>query len=129
MQQTIILIIGSIGGAITTFSLQKYGFSSVVASCIAGLTGALLGNYLKLPHFSLIVFTGSFIGMTSTSIGTLPLMVAGGVLSGLMYSYSINMFKGLGGRLGTIAFISLAIAFYTLPALKKLLTVLTKKSG
>jgi uncharacterized membrane protein YeaQ/YmgE (transglycosylase-associated protein family) len=121
MQQTFIIIIGGIGGAVITFLLQKYGLSGVVASCIVGLIGALIGYLAKSTHLPLIIFAGSFVGMTSTAIGTIPMIIIGGALSGLLYKLSLNIFAGFGGRLGTIAFISTVISFYVLLAIKKIL--------
>jgi uncharacterized membrane protein YeaQ/YmgE (transglycosylase-associated protein family) len=126
MQQTLILILGGASGAIVTFLLQKYGCSAVVASCFVGLVGALLGHFLKLPHFPLVVFAGSFAGMTSLTIGTIPLILLAGALTGLLYSISLHIFVGFGGRLGTIAFVSTILSFYALFFSKKLKGLLIK---
>jgi len=127
MQQTIILMIGGIGGAITTFLLHKYGLSVVVASCVVGLLGAVLGHFTKSTHLPLVIFAGSFVGMTSTTVGSIPLIILGGALSGIIYKFSLNLFAGFGGLLGTIAFISTVLSFYTLLALKKFLPTKFKK--
>jgi uncharacterized membrane protein YeaQ/YmgE (transglycosylase-associated protein family) len=123
MQQTIVLIIGGISGAITTFFLQKWGLSVVIASCIVGLIGALVGHFTKSAHLPLILFAGSFIGMTSTSIGTVPLMILAGALSGIIYKLSQNIDADFGGRLGVIAFVSTVISFYILLVIKKLIPI------
>lgn len=127
MQQTIILMIGGIGGAITTFLLHKYGLSVVVASCVVGLLGAVLGHFTKSTHLPLVIFAGSFVGMTSTTVGSIPLMILGGAISGIIYKFSLKLFVGFGGRLGTIAFISTVLSFYFLLALKKFLPTKFKK--
>ncbi|WP_424493277.1 hypothetical protein [Salinimicrobium sp. GXAS 041] len=119
MPHTLILIIGGVGGALFTFLLHKYGLSVVVASCLVGLLGAALEHFLKVEHLAFVIFAGSFVGMTSSSVATLPLVVLGGALSAVLYQLSYDIFKGFGGRLGTIAFISTVIAFYFLLALKK----------
>ena len=113
MQQTIILIVGSTSGAILTYLLQKQGLSGVVASCLIGLAGAELGFLLKLDHLAEVVFAGSFVGMTETSMGSYGMIVLGGILTGVLYRLSMNVFEGFGGRLGTIAFIS-TVASYLL---------------
>jgi len=118
MQQIFILMIGGIGGAVTTFLLQKYGVSVVVSSCVVGLIGAAIGHFTKATNLPLVIFAGSFVGMTSSSIGTIHLMIIGGALSGLIYKLSLNIFAGFGGRLGTMAFISTIISFYLLLAIK-----------
>ncbi|AFM04974.1 hypothetical protein Fleli_2611 [Bernardetia litoralis DSM 6794] len=122
MQQTIILILGSLGGAITTFTLQKQGFSVVVAPCIVGLIGALIGHYLKSYHLPLSIFAGAFVGMTSPAIASTWLIVLAGIFAGFLYKISLNIFAGFGGRLGTVAFISTLAAFYLLLAIKKIIS-------
>ncbi len=127
MQQIFILIIGGIVGAITTFLLQKYGMSTVVASCLVGLIGSLFGHYLKSSHLPLVIFAGSFVGMTSTSIGTIPLVILGGAFAGLIYNFSLNIFVWVGGRLGIIAFISTITSFYIILIVKKIISIKIQK--
>ena len=127
MQQTIIFMAGGVLGAITTFLLQRYGISAVVASCLVGLTGALLGHYLKSPHLPLIIFAGSFVGMTSAAIGTIPMIILSGALTGLIFKFSLNIFAGFGGRLGTIALISTVTSFYVVLIVKKIMKIKIKK--
>ncbi len=112
MKETLILVLGSSAGAIATFILQKNGFSAVVASSIIGLIGAGIGHYFSMPNLTAVIFAGSFVGMTNISLGSMTNISAAGVLTGLIYSLSLNIFSGLGGRLGTIAFISTTICIY-----------------
>lgn len=120
MHQLLLMILGGVGGAISTFLLHKYGFSVVVSSCIIGLIGAAIGHFTKSTHLPLVIFAGTFVGMTSTTIGTIPLIIAGGVLVGIIYQTSLKIFTGFGGRLGTIAFISTVLAYYLLVAVRKM---------
>ena len=126
MLESLILILGGIGGAVFTFLLQKAGCSAVVASCIVGLIGALIGHFTLSTHLPLIVFCGSFVGMTSLTLGSIPLMILGGALCGLVYKISLNVFAGYGGRLGTIAFISTVISVYLFSALKQVVKYKSK---
>ena len=119
MLHTLLYIIGGIGGSLATFTLQKYGLSIVVASSIVGLIGAGIGSVFNLPHLSVVVFAGSFVGMTSVSIGTIPLVVLGGAITGVLYKISINYFVGIGGRLGAMAFVSTLASFQILLLVKK----------
>lgn len=119
MTQTLILIAGSTGGAIITFLLQKQGFSVVVASSLVGLLGALIGHYTSIQHLPLVIFAGSFVGMTSVSVGSLPIVAIAGMLAGYIYTISLNVFSGFGGRLGTIAFVSTIVSLYTFKIIKK----------
>ena len=120
MQQVFIFALGGIVGATATFLLQKYGCSVVVASCVVGLAGALLGHSTQTTHLPLVIFAGSFVGMTSPSVGTLPLVMLAGLGSGVLYHISTNIFAGFGGRLGTIAFLRTTATFYLLWAMTKL---------
>jgi hypothetical protein len=117
MKETLILVLGSSAGAIVTFVLQKNGFSAVLSSSLVGLIGAGIGHYLSMPHLSAVIFAGSFVGMTSISLGSMANISAAGILTGLIYSFSLNIFSGLGGRLGTIALISTTICIYLMDIL------------
>ncbi len=120
MPQTLVFIAGGIAGAVATYLLHKYGLSVVVAACIIGLHGAALEYFFKIHHFSFVIFAGAFVGMTSSSVASLPLIILGGALAGFLYQQSTDLFKGFGGRLGTIAFISTIAAYYFLILVKKL---------
>ena len=106
MYQTLLILLGGTLGALATFALQKFELSAVVSSCLVGLIGAILGHFLKNEHLALIIFTGSFVGMTTTGLGSYPLVGLGGLVAGLIYLISLDVFAGYGGRLGTIAFLS-----------------------
>lgn len=99
-------------GAILTFLLHKHGSSAVVASCIVGLIGAFAGYMFSIPHLSLVVFTGTFVGMTSVALGSVPMVIIGGGLAGFLYVISLPLYDGFGGRLGAIAFLSMLAVFY-----------------
>ena len=111
MNLTFLILLGGLLGSVATYSLQKAGLSAVIASCIVGLVGALAGHLLKNDHLALIIFAGSFVGMTSTAWGTWPMMVIGGLLAGGVYLLSLELFAGFGGRLGTIAFLSTILSW------------------
>ena len=77
MNLTFLILLGGLLGSVATFSLQKAGISAVIASCIVGLVGALAGHLLKNDHLALIVFAGTFVGMSSTSVGSWPVILGG----------------------------------------------------
>ncbi len=106
MLSQFLLILASSLGAIATYLLHKNGVSVVVASCIVGLIGAGIGHLFNIPNLALVVFAGSFVGMTSTTIGSMPLVFVGGLICGVIYVLSLKIFVGFGGKLGTTAFIS-----------------------
>ena len=106
---TLLIIIGGCLGAIGTFQLQKVGLSPVVASCGIGLLGALIGYLMKNEDLAMVIFAGSFVGMTTVSIATLSIMLIAGLACGVLYVLTEPIFVGYGGKLGAIAFVSVAI--------------------
>jgi hypothetical protein len=126
MANTLILMTAGIMGATTTFLLHKYFVSIVVASCLVGLIGALLGQFFKLPHLTLVIFASSFVGMSNFLIGAIPSIILGGALSGAIYSFSTHLFIGFGGRLGAIAFISTTVSFCLMLIMNKFFYIVMK---
>ncbi|GGG45973.1 hypothetical protein [Bizionia arctica] len=97
-------------GAIICFALNVYtGLGSVLAASITGVLASFIpclnkkSYYLKdLPP---AIYCGTFIGMSSMEISSSwNFVLAAGVLSGIYYILSKNLYIGIGGKLGTIAF-------------------------
>ena len=109
MLTTVLIIIGGCLGALGTFQLQKMGISPVVASCCVGLIGALIGYGMKNEDLTMVIFAGSFVGMTTVSIASLPIIIIAGLACGVLYWLTLPLFDGFGGKLGALAFISVAI--------------------
>ncbi len=112
MKQTIIAIISSVLGALLTYLLRKFGISTVLSACMIGATGSLVSYYTKSPQLALIVFIGTFIGMGNyKDYGGIYLIILAGIFAGIMYQITEHLFVNFGGRLGTIAFISVVISY------------------
>lgn len=124
MSQTVIFVVYGASAAIATYLLQKAGLTSVVSSCLVGLLGAVLGYFLKSPDTAAIIFVGSFVGMTSLSIGSVPMVLLGGAISGFVFKLSEPYFIGHGGRMGSIAFVSLLTSMAVLYLLQFLLKMI-----
>ena len=97
-------------GAIVCYLLNVNGhLGSILAMGIVGTIASFLpslnkkSNYLKEIPAS--IYCGAFVGMssveTSPSIG---FVISAGTLAGLFYMISKNLFLGVGGKLGTMAF-------------------------
>ncbi|MBM7561982.1 hypothetical protein [Fusibacter tunisiensis] len=89
-----------IGGAFITYSLAYIGFSPLMASAITGLLGA---KFLKKD--AVAVFTGTFVGMSSIHVFGFSDLLMAAIISGLLYVYGKEAFQGIGGKLGTTAFL------------------------
>jgi hypothetical protein len=106
--QILLLVAFGAMGAVATFMLQQYGLTAVIASSLIGLTGGLIGMLMADVSVPAVVFAGSFAGMTALRLGSVPLMLAAGALTGLIFALTPHIFAGYGGRLGTTAFIATA---------------------
>jgi hypothetical protein len=119
MLTTLLIILGGCLGALGTFQLQKFGLSPVLASCLTGLLGALIGYGLKNEDLSMVIFAGSFVGMTAVSIASLPIILIAGLACGILYWLSLPIFDGYGGKLGALAFISVSIVLFLIWVVEK----------
>jgi hypothetical protein len=95
-------------GAIVTFIISIQGLGPVFAAAVIGLfystTADRMGQDLK--GLSPAVYCGAFVGMSFVPAFTQLWMVAlAGFAAGLAYFVSDCVFDGVGGKLGTIAFI------------------------
>ena len=78
----------------------------VVSAALVGFLSSLLPYTVKFQgHPQASIYCGAFAGMCSQSIiqSTLELVVVS-VIGALIYTLLRNMFSGIGGKLGAIAF-------------------------
>ena len=95
-------------GAVITFIISVEGLGPVFAAAVIGLfystTADRMGQSLK--ELSPAVYCGAFVGMSFVPAFTQLWMVAlAGFTAGLVYFVSDCVFDGVGGKLGTMAFI------------------------
>ena len=104
-------------GAIACHILNvNYGLGSVLSAGIIGTLGSFIpilnkqSNYLKnLPG---AIYCGVFVGMSSNTITpTIGFVLSAGILAGLFFLLSKNLFIGIGGKLGTMAFLGVFIVY------------------
>lgn len=98
-------------GAIVCYLLNIYtDLGSVLSAGIIGTLASFLpsinnkqSDYLrKVPD---AIYCGVFVGMSSIEITpSIRLIIAAGILSGIFFILSKNLFVGIGGKLGSIAF-------------------------
>jgi len=100
--------------AYLTFTVQvKWKQSPVISSAIVGLILGLVASSLQSTFIlvlSAVLFGATFVGMSS--IDRLPkayLVVLSGIVYGIIAVSFYEVFNGLGGKLGMMAFISVLI--------------------
>lgn len=89
-----------LGSLITFIGVDLIGFSNILSSCIVGVIAALWFKPLALP-----AFTGSFVGMSSVVLFDYKALLIASVISGFVFVIGRNAFQGIGGKLGSTAFI------------------------
>lgn len=98
---------GVVIGAISTFVLNHdIGLGAVLAAGLVGIIGALI-----FPSYAAAIYCGAFIGMSSSEIfhGYIHVIIAAFVAA-IVFLATKYVFTGFGGKLGTIAFIGVAIS-------------------
>jgi hypothetical protein len=102
--------------AVLTFYLNNSGLKAPLAAGIVGLLLGVISNIdKKLYDIQFPGYCGAFIGMSSTLIDFIYThIIVASIISGLLFGFSRDIFTGFGGKLGTIAFFGVAVAYYLL---------------
>jgi hypothetical protein len=101
---------GAIASYLTYWFSKKWLHNIVLSSSLVGLAGGLILP-AAMPHsgyiIAIVVYCASFAGMTgATRFKKGHLFLVAGAISGLIFFNTIPIFVGLGGKLGTIGFVS-----------------------
>ncbi|MGJ8743088.1 hypothetical protein [Polaribacter sp.] len=105
-------------GAIITYVLSAIlGIGSVLSASIVGLVASFVPAFFKKNNFikgmPTAVYCGSFVGMTNVNIAPDYIFIAlASVISGFLLVGTKDTFHGIGGKLGTLAFGGVALAFF-----------------
>lgn len=102
--------------AIITYVLNnRLGLGSVFSVGIVGTAGSCLtllnprSDYLK--QIAGPIYCGAFIGMTSMDFKYVYLMIlVSGIFTAILFSLTQTLFVGIGGKLGTLAFIGFLLS-------------------
>jgi hypothetical protein len=105
-------------GAIITYVLSvSFGVSSVLSASLVGLVASFVPTFFKKNNFikgmPTAVYCGTFVGMTHVSIAPDYIFIAlASVITGFLLVGTKDAFHGFGGKLGTLAFGGVTIAFF-----------------
>ena len=101
--------------ALTTYYLNnECGLGSVFAAGIVGTLGTYMyvlnPKSIVLKNIGTPIYCGAFIGMSTISISSIYYIIAlASLFSSILFFYTKSMFVGVGGKLGTIAFIGVLL--------------------
>ncbi|WP_209438564.1 hypothetical protein [Pseudoalteromonas neustonica] len=99
-------------GSIACYNLHtQFMVPVVIASCLTGL----IGSFIPFPkssgnHPYAAIYAGSFAGMCSQGlISSYWELAIISLIGAILYVLTTKLFTGFGGRLGSIAFVSVAL--------------------
>lgn len=102
-------------GSFATFGLRSIGVDTVIATASVGLLGGLLEIAFKSnAYFRQVpsaIYCGAFISMTNLTNDAGFILLAS-VFTCLLFFVSKSILQGIGGRLGTMAFIGVVMAYF-----------------
>ncbi len=106
-----VIIIASVAATVATYWLSiTLGHGAVMASGFVGLLGGLILPAIYPdtgPLLAVMVICASFSGMSSAAkFPSITMMLGAGLVTGVIFVYSMPQLGGAGGKLGTIAFAS-----------------------
>lgn len=101
-------------GSFATFGLRNLGLDSVIATALVGVFGGLLELAFKsnayIRQVPAAIYCGAFISMTNLGNDTGFILLAS-AFTCLLFFVSKSVLQGVGGRLGTMAFIGVVLAY------------------
>ncbi len=120
-----LLVLGALGTLATYYLAEEKKLGPEVGSGCVGIISGIILHLLFQEHgqlYASLVYCASFAGMASKKVlGRWPLYMVAGLLSGFLFFTSVSFFDGLGGKLGTIAFVAVLVTrFSFLSVTKKL---------
>lgn len=99
-----------LAGCLFCFYLQsRFGLSPVISAALTGFLGSFIPDAKRIEstHVHATIYMGAFVAMGSKVVtaGAWQIVFVS-LLGSTIYFFMVPHFKGLGGRLGLIAFIS-----------------------
>ncbi len=102
-------------GSFTTYFLHTtFYLNTVFAAGSVGFFGSFTRNlnpkFKSISHWPIAIYCGAFVGMTTLPYGYVFILLST-ILTGIFYSFSHHYFHGIGGKLGTLAFMGVLYAY------------------
>lgn len=101
-------------GCVLTFSIHSYtDMGAVLSASIVGFSASFLPTSFgaSIPG---AIYCGAFVGMTTPAIvkniGGWPTLLLAAILAGILFTFSKTVFRGVGGKHGTIALVGITLA-------------------
>ena len=105
-------------GAIITYVLHtSFGLSNVLSAALVGLVFSFIPNVFKQNVFMqgvpTAIYCGAFVGMTNMNMASDYIFITlASAITGFLLVSTKDAFHGVGGKLGTLAFGGVVLAFF-----------------
>jgi len=112
VEEGAILILSGLIGAVLTFIISiNLGLGAVIGSAFVGLVASIFFPFSsKLKNIGIVVYCGSFVGMSTVIVLPSILLVAlAGGIAGFIFYILKHTYIGVGGKLGSIALVAVSI--------------------
>ncbi len=120
----LLIFITSVAALLTWVLNHSVGLGPVIASSIVGLLGYFTPKLLRVKIFENIpasIYCGSFVGMSSVLVLSSWVMVLlAGFLCGVLFIFMRGVYKGVGGKLGAMACLSVSLTLLIINSVENL---------
>ena len=105
-------------GAVASFYLNHFlHFGPVISAAAVGSTASFIPGFNKRSHYlkqlPAAIYCGAFIGMSSTGVAPgISFVLTASFFTAILLILSKNLFAGVGGKLGTMAFAGVVITSF-----------------
>lgn len=105
-------------GALASFYLNHFlKLGPVISAAIVGSVASFIPNLNKRSHYlkqlPAALYCGAFIGMSSVGVApNILFIVTASIFTAILLILSKNLFAGVGGKLGTLAFAGVVITSF-----------------
>ena len=108
-----------VGAIISYYFNQIFGLGPVMGAALAGTLASFIPNINKnssyLPHLPAAIYCGAFVGMSSSQVAHgFSFILTAGVFTAIFLVISKSLLNGVGGKLGTLAFLGVALTYLLL---------------
>lgn len=105
------------GAIITYIFREQLNINSILASSLVGMMASYVPSFFKktplVMSIPASVYCGTFVGMTSSDIATDYIFITvASAITGFLLVSTKEMFQGVGGKLGSLAFVGVMLTFF-----------------
>lgn len=105
-------------GAVASYCLhQVIGLGPVLGAAIVGTVASLIPEIKRsstyLVQLPPAIYCGAFVGMSDSRVaGDIKFVIVAGFFTGIFLMISKSLLKGVGGKLGTVAFLGVLLTYF-----------------